>query len=788
MTLKKLCGYDVNGWRDFAARNWRIVPGEEEHIGELFLAECGPLSTIVNVGEGASDQWVGGSQADKAPHGLGGGWGEVGREVRRKRVHDILGGEQPKLMAAAFRSLSHGAGYNVASIDDVPDTTETRREAILRGLSAARMRNPMLVWRPVLVGLQAIADGQIATEQTIGVICHAVEGISVQRLRVRRSSGKSRAVLTPERRHSATLVRGEIGYINLERNARLTTLNGESYSARNAYRALARTVGQAALGLPCKPEILRKPNGDWEEIDLSGHVPPSRPGYEGALPNLSDCEQVFLETLGDGPVAAALKASLSDTYQDLVPMPADTVALGALEAARRMSEGFPVYFDFLPRLSTIVHGARGAANFDLIDASETLEAGRLYRSPQPATFGIPAGHAEISIYLNKEAASHPRKARVGLDTELEETTPVSLWVEQKPAAGRARITLDAPKLARQFVVDWDAATEDPRTWDDIIAEFDIPPPSVPNRLNLKCGMRAWEDSPRGPGLRSLLESETQARNVDWKSLADKLSARPFGEYCISSDGDLPQDVTDVDEKRLISLTEQAVEVTQARLDGKIYPGGEDNEALRFLTWQFRRSPKIVSTWLGTCISSREDVDFSHPFVRHNASWVLVYHGAARVAPDPEHETKLMKLLLDTDLSSWNWRQQTAGMALLLSRSKSAPLALQGSDVELLLERALADCRNSIGSTYTTFLYAPFLLAGLLRYRLKEPRAFVLGLDPLAEAVAKVIEAVTADLRRRQSGSAHFLRAREKYLKILDDLQSELEGRGQNPDLLLDLYR
>lgn len=194
-----------------------------------------------------------------------------------------------------------------------------------------------------------------------------------------------------------------------------------------------------------------------------------------------------------------------------------------------------------------------------------------------------------------------------------------------------------------------------------------------------------------------------------------------------------------------------------------------------------------SAWLETCMSRREETDFDHPFVQHNASWVLVYHGAARVAPDSEAETNLVKLLLDTDMSQWKWRQQTAGMALLLSRSETAPLALEGADVERLVQRALTDCRNSIGSTYTTFLYAPFLLAGLLRYRLKERRAFVLGLDPLSDDVASVIDEVVADLKQRKSGSAQFLRAREKYLKILDDLRAELKGEGQNPNLLLDLY-
>ena len=783
MKQSKVCGFDVNGWRDIVARNWRLVPGDEERIGEIFVAECGPLSSVVNVGDG--DTWIGGAQADKAPHGLGGGWGEVGREERRKRVHDILTGDEPKLLAAAFQSLSQGAGYNVAAIDDVPDMTETQREIILRSLSAARMRNPMLVWRPVLVALSAIFDGRITEEQTVGIICHTAHGVSVQRLRVRRPAGKKGALLTPERRKAAVLVRGPIGYQNLEREARLATLNEENYSPRNAYKVLARTVGKAALGIPCAPEILRKPNGDWEIVDLSKHECSVQCKFEDVLPDLSDCSEVFLETLAEGKVREILLSSLSAVYPNLSLMSVDTVAHGGLEAARRMSVGVPVYFDFLPRLSTIVQGAQGAKSFDLIDASETLEAGRLYRSPKPATFGIPAGHADISIFLHKEAAGHPRKARVNLDAELKETTPVSLWVEQRPAAGRARITLDAPDLSRQFLVDWENAEEDPRPWDEIVADLEVPLPSVPNRLNLKCGMRPWEDSPRGPGLRTLLEKEVKSRTVDWKSLSDRLSARPFGEYCISSDGDLPEEVTDLDELRLSTLTERALEVTQARLSGQ--KNGDDNEALRFLTWQFRRSPPIVSEWLRTCISQRENPDFEHVFVQHHASWVLIYHGAARVTQDVEAEKNLMSALLKTDETAWQWRQQTACMALLLSRSESSPLALQESDVWRLADRALKDCQQAIGSTYTTFLYAPFLLAGLLRYRLREPRAFVLGVDSLADRIAATLEDVISDLRKRKTGSGPYLRAREKYLRILNDLRAELDGNGQNPDLLLDIY-
>jgi hypothetical protein len=51
MTDRKFCGFDVNGWRDFVARNWRSTPGEEEEIGPIEVVPSGPLTSVVNVGE-----------------------------------------------------------------------------------------------------------------------------------------------------------------------------------------------------------------------------------------------------------------------------------------------------------------------------------------------------------------------------------------------------------------------------------------------------------------------------------------------------------------------------------------------------------------------------------------------------------------------------------------------------------------------------------------------------------------------------------------------------------------
>jgi len=85
---------------------------------------------------------------------------------------------------------------------------------------------------------------------------------------------------------------------------------------------------------------------------------------------------------------------------------------------------------------------------------------------------------------------------------------------------------------------------DPRDWEEIIAALTTPPPAIPDRLVLKCGLHPWQDSPRAPGLATLLDVAEKNSVFDWQTLTQKAMARPFQEYCVSSDGELPTGVTD----------------------------------------------------------------------------------------------------------------------------------------------------------------------------------------------------------------------------------------------------
>ena len=95
-------------------------------------------------------------------------------------------------------------------------------------------------------------------------------------------------------------------------------------------------------------------------------------------------------------------------------------------------------------------------------------------------------------------------------------------------------------------------------------------------------------------------------------------------------------------------------------------------------------------------------------------------------------------------------------------------------------------------TYDNFLYAPFLLVGLLRYRLVEPRALIAGSDRLADKFKLLIENALLDLKElmktvRSSTGSREGRRYTKYINVLRDILEELSGEGINPNLLLDIY-
>jgi hypothetical protein len=791
MNQRKLCGYDLNGWKDRVARNWVVQADGFESVGDTYIAGGLLRPCIVQIGEGKSSRWIGGSQASLAPHGRGGGWGDVGNANKRKLVAQLLKDDTTPVeqIAASLSGLARGAKFCAISIDDHPAMSERFQERLLEGLARGKVGRGLLVWRSVLAVLGCITSRTDLFSPkdglAIGVIGQVADGFTIQHLRLRLEAGRQMAIFAPERRQTAQLLPSNLGYSGLYSKAR-SQLKATKPSFRGEWVDQTYAASAMAFTGSAPAELLRNDRSNFDLIMPPEALQIGQSDFpQDAFAALARCDIVLFETQTSGEVRNEIAHAIAAVAPSHIHcLGEDIVARGALEAARRFAEGEPIYFDFLPQISTIVLGQDGASNYDLIDRKSTLPAGRVYRSPEPANFAIQANKKDFVLHLRKELSQWPRQARVDLGSVTSEMVPVQLRVEQVPAAGRASLIVDAPSLARQFVVDWEKAEEVQKSWGDLIDELGHTTATIPKRLSLPCGMEPWHDNARGePGLFSLLNEYDGKHDVDWKTLADKLAARPNRHYCISSDGELPVGIPSEMLDRLDRLTQKALDHIHDRMLGRITA---DNQSLKFLTWQFRRAPLELPSMLLEAWEARNPL-FKHPFVTRDANWTLVYQGLGRTCRTEDQERSAFSRIFIRDVKDWSWRQETAAAAFLLSRSDTAPLLLERKDVERLVKRVLIEFRDELDTEYTRFNYAPFLLGGLLRWRLKVKNALVVGQDPLAEFLRDAILRTLKDLGRSRRRSERLDRAAIRYEPLLQQLLEELEGHGSNPDLLMDLF-
>ena len=368
MISQRFCGIDLNGWRDFATRNWKIETDEETENGSVInINEGGLLPVVVKT----FDNWIGGIQAQHSPHGRGDGWGEIGVSTNRVPIRDCLESvNKLDQLVGAVEGLVAGSTHGILAIDDLPETSDEIREYYLDALANAKIRTKLLVWRPVLATLYAIENEIdnliLSKDQKIGVICHSTNGFSLQKLRIRVESGTKSKILAPERKKTGVELKSNFGYKHLvECSTELVNKNCKTESMGKL--SSINAVGQLAFGLKTTDEVLRLPNGTWEVIS-----PPSElvlPEFDlsaSDIVDFDDCEEILFETLTHGKIRNLIFEKLNSlTDKKLHLLPSHAVASGALVATQRLAKNESIYFDFLPIISTLVYEKLKATNHDL---------------------------------------------------------------------------------------------------------------------------------------------------------------------------------------------------------------------------------------------------------------------------------------------------------------------------------------------------------------------------------------------------------------------------------------
>ena len=768
---RRLAGYDLNGWRDHCARSWRARHGEEtvEDIEEVLFG--GFVSQIVQTGQSGRHPFVGGLQAGLAQHGKGDGWGEVGQQGRFA-LRTLLDDPDCDTLAfsAAFRSLAPDPILAVMAIPDCAETTESHQETWLEAMRRSGVRQPYLVWRPVLAVLGSLERHSFSDRDRVGVVTQHGAGLTTQTLTLR-DIGK----LTPERRRSGVLHEAH-GSLNTRLGRALAHLRQTETHGEREPLETAAMPGHVALGEATGPEPFRRKNGSWGILaPFDQKLPPEPVLFETIAAQVSECDVVLFDARFGPALAMQLETELTEALgRPVTRVPCETVALGALEAARRLSGGEPAFFDFLPQVSTLVQGAEGALTHNLVPEDEVLPAGKLYVSRTPARFHLLPGQDQISVYLRKETEPAPRLARLEGIAKPDKATEVQLTLEQQPVAGRARLTLTSAALPTPHVIDFEAAETQGETWEEIIARHERPRPTIPDRLVLQCGMQVWDGFANRHGLSELLKREAARASPDWGALATQLSARPEQRYAISSDGSVPQVLPLDDEAALDQMIDRAKDEVLSRLATRRY---RDNHTLRFLTWTFRRCPQEVIPHILAALDGP-----GHPF-RGRGRLTLLLQGLGRTLRQPNDMRRAMDYLLALPSAAWK-KDQTACMAFLISRTDDALPLLERPDVEYLAEIVRAGLERECGRHYTsTFIYLPILLVGLLRWRMVEPWALVAGRDPAADRMAEPLDAIIRDVTRRTGRDPRLVR----YVDLLKASREALSGRGGHSHLLADLF-
>ncbi len=785
--VRRWIGLDLNGWRDFAARDWSMeddgaVGGEDA----VYLVDGGSGSVVVRLEDGS---WVGGPQAALAPHGRGGGWGSIGDRSRRRSVRTLLdemkSGEDlwasaAVPAAAVVKALSPGAQEAMLAVPDIASFDEAVRGRLLAMLRKQVRMRAQLVPRSVAL-FHGAAQSDWEAGFTVRLITHDPEGLEVQHLTLRDADG-FKGHLAPERLGYGLLTSGACGLNELEarveaqvRSANLSLQNGDSESSRLPFAML---FGEAEEGTT---EALRNSSGDWVEAlapELNLEALFERDCIE---PTEIAADLTILCTPLGGRVGDRFEEIVRARFGDVTRVSAGTIARGALRCGRLKQKDLPHYLDRLEPISLAVNAANGPRWEPLIPLDRNVPANREYVSDPMEGFVWPAGTPEIEFFVLK-GGKDVRHWRASKNEGPKTPAGVSLKLRQTPGQSWAHLTVsstDWSMLAESpLELDWEHLAPEDRAPDEILKQLDKQRPVVPKRIVEPANIGLWDGSLVYPGVEAALATDEddlyKALSRVWSGSLP--NANGYGKSRpISTDGELPDGLSralaaDFD-GRLESFADKLVADTQAG-----YPP-ELSRPLLCLTWSFTRCPEpVVDVLLESFEAFADKAD--HPLLKLKSASRTIQSGLGRVV---RGEARIRRMLWALGTLE-NWSASSRGaLSYVLSRRSEAPAALWLECVDDFAGRLADDLAQLVREKRLAvdFKYILMTLVGLLRYREIDANALTVSSSQVALVLCERLERAKALLAAKPKA---FAQSTQK-VAIIEDVLAMLRVEGGDANLL-----
>jgi hypothetical protein len=786
---RRIVGLDLNGRFDLAARDWRE---DEDAVGPLEseIVHGGTCAAVVMT---RNNRLIAGPQAVLAPHGRGKGWGEIGDPSRRRPLAEALDrGAQDQADAeaveAAVYALARESAEVVVAVPDLADFGEAEQGAMIAAMSA-RHRRVRLLWRPVAIFLDLLRTGWISPEAAgarFRLLMHVGAGIEDQVLTLRTDPDHP-GHLAPQRDGPGQLCAPEAGLDALFDRAR------HAVRARNASVDWAHCepsrLGPALLTGDAAPgdiEVLRAWNATWTAVaaqDLAQEYP-----------GLSDVDlrpanalvaATFLVTPLAGRVAETLGQAVTRSVGPLTLVGPEAVARGCLRAGRLIERGLPHYFDRLEPVAIAVLRGDTPEFEHLIPPGAVVPANREYVSREIGGFVWRQGKADTEFYIRK-GDSEVRHWVVTKPPGPPENVPVTLRIRQTPGQSWARLTVGSAEweaLSRSpIALDWETLTPLDLTPDEVLEKLRTPPPTVPERIVGRPHIDLWNGAYwTGDGRPSELACAAfgggSALPGRWASVLSRSRRHPDPPnerfWLVGTDGDLPNSLdAQVREGFLAALNQMAQQVCAATLR---HPP-RDNNLLKALTWCFALCPEAAQDRILDALEANAQ-GRRHPLSEPSHAVRVLRQGAGRAVSGVPRLTRLFRYLEQAPLNN----DTINALAMALTRRAEAPEALTRDQVDEFLRRLGLELLDQIvrRSFRLRFRNTLSAIAGLFRWRLREPYALLAGRDPVAADLrANLVRAkdMLMNLRYRNDSQ------RDKKIAQIEAIIEYLDGRG-DPNIL-----
>jgi hypothetical protein len=745
MTEQPIIGIDINGLIDALAVGWPAT-----------VTQGTIPSVVVPVSQrGRAIVVIAGAEASAAIEGRGWRWPPAAHHLAsRLSVADALARLQARgkqlqqgelapgdLLAAAVdalapRALAHDPVFEmtVLAVPDNDRLDEDVRQVLLDSF-ARRRRRVTLLWRSIAAFLGVEPElrphSRRLAGKRVGLISIDGSGIEATAFEVEAVDGGRASYLVPVRRRAG--VRVDFATTLFDRAIALaaTWLPEDELGAHQLVWGNGLAI-RKLLGLPAGGPVVVQRNGKWAIVDgdsrVTGSLPQFAPSDIDALnAAIAGCAIVVFE--GPGLYARDAGEQLVHRVRERLQAPQVFyqpphrfyAAEGCAAFAWRRLKGWRTYFDFLPQLR-ISARVEGEARFlALIPPEARVEGGEEYR-PERVDLGfmLRRGAQALKVFLVKEGES--RFASLEFPVPPEEDVRIGIDVAQRPAQGRARLTL-VPVGGGALVpleLDWRAMAIDSRDEATILADLNDTAGRVPPTVVVKAHPLLWvRRRMKGESLVELLSradgtiSAAQLKDHLYRSDSPSRITRGASEdgalyRVVGTDGSVPDPTQGVSGSDIAALDNELTRLAAM-------PGSEVA-----CSWAFARCPPEIAERLqGLAKVGNAGVGGVNAMGRvftEDHQFDTFFGYLARVPEFKQHH--IMALLSVLSLREGAARRLKSSQADAFAKQASRVLA-----IELGKRNFQRRCRATIK-----------LLAALMRYRLNSPQFLTPGQSDLSQKV------------------------------------------------------